>query len=488
MYSSVVVCSSSNSIVEFLSLNQLDIEKNITMNTEPNFCDCLCSVLMSRRNKRKRKRMAEKLTDIELTGIILEETKPRTLGGDPSSVLLQEDDIETGRGTLRVAVQGDRSKAAIITYHDIGLNHVTNFQGFFSYGDMQPILRHFCVYHINAPGQHDGALPLMQRQEIGDPKAPVNFTIVEVDASNGCATTTLAATASLDNISNQETGDTVGLTPQLNMKYHFPSMDELSEMILPVLQFYGIKHFIGFGMGAGANILTRFALNHPEKVDALALVNCTASVSGWTEWGWQKLNTWYLKSGSMTGFTEDYLLWHWFGQKTVDQNYDLVRMYRDTMKHINPHNLALFIESYTKRTALAVHRDLPKLGVKSTPGKNTGARALDCDVLLMAGDNSPHLDAMVDMNSRIDPSKTSWMKISDCGGMPLEEAPEKVCDAFRLFLQGLGYVPFMSQTKIMESRSAASRASLLGAGGGGRGSITGTTHQTPVVQEQEAEC
>ncbi|XP_013403860.1 protein NDRG3 isoform X22 [Lingula anatina] len=446
MYSSVVVCSSSNSIVEFLSLNQLDIEKNITMNTEPNFCDCLCSVLMSRRNKRKRKRMAEKLTDIELTGIILEETKPRTLGGDPSSVLLQEDDIETGRGTLRVAVQGDRSKAAIITYHDIGLNHVTNFQGFFSYGDMQPILRHFCVYHINAPGQHDGALPLMQRQEIGDPKAPVN------------------------------------------MKYHFPSMDELSEMILPVLQFYGIKHFIGFGMGAGANILTRFALNHPEKVDALALVNCTASVSGWTEWGWQKLNTWYLKSGSMTGFTEDYLLWHWFGQKTVDQNYDLVRMYRDTMKHINPHNLALFIESYTKRTALAVHRDLPKLGVKSTPGKNTGARALDCDVLLMAGDNSPHLDAMVDMNSRIDPSKTSWMKISDCGGMPLEEAPEKVCDAFRLFLQGLGYVPFMSQTKIMESRSAASRASLLGAGGGGRGSITGTTHQTPVVQEQEAEC
>ncbi|XP_013403855.1 protein NDRG3 isoform X17 [Lingula anatina] len=451
MYSSVVVCSSSNSIVEFLSLNQLDIEKNITMNTEPNFCDCLCSVLMSRRNKRKRKRMAEKLTDIELTGIILEETKPRTLGGDPSSVLLQEDDIETGRGTLRVAVQGDRSKAAIITYHDIGLNHVTNFQGFFSYGDMQPILRHFCVYHINAPGQHDGALPLMQSTEPHDDPA-------------------------------------MPLVKGADKRYHFPSMDELSEMILPVLQFYGIKHFIGFGMGAGANILTRFALNHPEKVDALALVNCTASVSGWTEWGWQKLNTWYLKSGSMTGFTEDYLLWHWFGQKTVDQNYDLVRMYRDTMKHINPHNLALFIESYTKRTALAVHRDLPKLGVKSTPGKNTGARALDCDVLLMAGDNSPHLDAMVDMNSRIDPSKTSWMKISDCGGMPLEEAPEKVCDAFRLFLQGLGYVPFMSQTKIMESRSAASRASLLGAGGGGRGSITGTTHQTPVVQEQEAEC
>jgi len=34
------------------------------------------------------------------------------------------------------------------------------FQGFFSYPDMQPLLKHFCVYHINAPGQQDDAPPL----------------------------------------------------------------------------------------------------------------------------------------------------------------------------------------------------------------------------------------------------------------------------------------------------------------------------------------
>lgn len=36
--------------------------------------------------------------------------------------LFQEDDVETTYGTLRVIIQGDRSKPAILTYHDIGLN------------------------------------------------------------------------------------------------------------------------------------------------------------------------------------------------------------------------------------------------------------------------------------------------------------------------------------------------------------------------------
>lgn len=39
---------------------------------------------------------------------------------------------------------------------------VTCFQGFFHFSDMATILEHFCVYHVNAPGQDDGALPLIQ--------------------------------------------------------------------------------------------------------------------------------------------------------------------------------------------------------------------------------------------------------------------------------------------------------------------------------------
>jgi len=34
---------------------------------------------------------------------------------------------------------------------------VTCFQSFFSCLEMQPLLKHFCVYHVSAPGQRDNA-------------------------------------------------------------------------------------------------------------------------------------------------------------------------------------------------------------------------------------------------------------------------------------------------------------------------------------------
>lgn len=44
-------------------------------------------------------------------------------------------------------------------------------------------------------------------------------------------------------------------------------MDELANQINYVLGHFGIKTFIAFGVGAGANILARFALVHPQKVN-----------------------------------------------------------------------------------------------------------------------------------------------------------------------------------------------------------------------------
>jgi len=43
-------------------------------------------------------------------------------------------------------------------------------------------------------------------------------------------------------------------------------MDELAEQVYEVVTHYGIKRIIGFGVGAGANILCRFALVYPTKV------------------------------------------------------------------------------------------------------------------------------------------------------------------------------------------------------------------------------
>lgn len=45
----------------------------------------------------------------------------------------------------------------------------------------------------------------------------------------------------------------------------------------------------------------------------------------------------------------------------------------------------------------------------------------------------------VEMNGRLNPTKATWMKMADCGGMILEEQPAKLAEAFKLFLQGMGY-------------------------------------------------
>jgi hypothetical protein len=36
--------------------------------------------------------------------------------------------VETLRGSVTVAWKGNRAKTALVTYHDLGLNHISNFK------------------------------------------------------------------------------------------------------------------------------------------------------------------------------------------------------------------------------------------------------------------------------------------------------------------------------------------------------------------------
>ncbi|XP_071572162.1 protein NDRG3 isoform X4 [Temnothorax nylanderi] len=319
---------------------------------------------------------SDSMDDIELKNIQLQFPALRYLSRDDSSV--REERVETDKGSLLVAVQGNRAKPAILTYHDLGLNYISSFQAFFNYIDMRVLLENFCVYHVNAPGQEEGA-----------PTLPEDFT--------------------------------------------YPSMEELAEQLLFVLGHFGIKSVIGFGVGAGANILARFSLAHPEKVNALCLINCVSTQAGWIEWGYQKLNVRHLRSQGMTQGVLDYLMWHHFGRGTEERNHDLVQVYKNYFeRRVNPTNLALFIDSYVRRTDLNITRELD-------PTRKKEGLTLSVPVMNITGALSPHVDDTVTLNGRLDPTNSSWMKISDCG-MVLEEQPGKVSEAFRLFLQGEGYV------------------------------------------------
>ncbi|XP_015606693.1 protein NDRG3 isoform X4 [Cephus cinctus] len=319
---------------------------------------------------------SDSMDDIELKNIQLQFPALRYLTRDDGSV--REERVETDKGSLLVAVQGNRAKPAILTYHDLGLNYISSFQAFFNYIDMRVLLENFCVYHVNAPGQEEGA-------------------------------------------------------PTLPEDYVYPSMEELAEQLLFVLGHFGLNSVIGFGVGAGANILARFSLAHPEKINALCLINCVSTQAGWIEWGYQKLNVRHLRSQGMTQGVLDYLMWHHFGRGTEERNHDLVQVYKNYFeRRVNPTNLALFIDSYVRRTDLNISRELD-------PTRKKEGLTLGVPVMNITGALSPHVEDTVTLNGRLDPTNSSWMKISDCG-MVLEEQPGKVSEAFRLFLQGEGYV------------------------------------------------
>ncbi|XP_034936599.1 protein NDRG3 isoform X2 [Chelonus insularis] len=334
---------------------------------------------------------SDSMDDIELKNIQLQFPSLRYLTKDDGSV--REERVETDRGSILVAVQGNRSKPAILTYHDLGLNYISSFQAFFNYIDMRVLLENFCVYHVNAPGQEEGA-------------------------------------------------------PTLSEDYVYPTMDELAEQLLFVLGHFGLKSVIGFGVGVGANILARFALAHPNKVNALCLINCVSTQAGWIEWGYQKLNVRHLRSQGMTQGVLDYLMWHHFGRGTEERNHDLVQVYTNYFERkVNPINLALFIDSYVRRTDLNITRELD-------PTRKKEGSTLSVPVINITGALSPHVDDTVTLNGRLDPTNSSWMKISDCG-MVLEEQPGKVSEAFRLFLQGEGYAAPLSPLKMADYRLAS---------------------------------
>ena len=66
------------------------------------------------------------------------------------------------------------------------------------------------------------------------------------------------------------------------------------------------------------------------------------------------------------------------------------------------------------------------------------------------GDHSPHDDDVVETNGRLDPTKSAFVKFADCGGLVLEEQPAKMAEAFRHFLQGLGYGKFQKKKKLFK--------------------------------------
>ncbi|TRY66518.1 hypothetical protein DNTS_015898, partial [Danionella cerebrum] len=312
-----------------------------------------------------------------------------------------EHDIETPQGVLHVTMRGTPkgNRPVILTYHDIGLNHKSCFNTLFNFEDMMEITQHFAVVHVDAPGQQDGAPPF-------------------------------------------PTG------------YQYPSMDELAEMLPSILTQLKVNSVIGIGVGAGAYILSRFALIHPSLVEGLVLINVDPCAEGWIDWAASK--------------------------EELTDNQELIQTYRlHIAQDINQDNLALFCGSYNARQDLGIERPIA--------GFNENlVKTLTCPALLVVGDTSPAVEAVVECNSRLNPTKTTLLKMADCGGLPQVVQPGKLAEAFKYFVQGMGYIPAAGMTRLSRSRSSSS--SITSTEGSRSRSLNSPIDEQARPQTMEVSC
>ncbi|XP_010262203.1 PREDICTED: pollen-specific protein SF21-like [Nelumbo nucifera] len=207
--------------------------------------------------------------------------------------------VQTGYGSVSVAVFGDQDKPALVTYPDLALNHMSCFQGLFFCPEAASLLLHnFCIYHINPPGHELGAAEI-------SPDMPV------------------------------------------------PSVYDLADQVAEVLDYFGLGAVMCMGVTAGAYILTLFAMKYRERVLGLLLVSPLCKAPSWTEWLYNKVMSNLLYFYGMCGVLKEILLQRYFskevrGDGQVPES-DIVQACRSLLGQKQSTNVLRFLQAINGR-------------------------------------------------------------------------------------------------------------------------------------------
>jgi len=348
--------------------------------------------------------------------------------------------VETPLGKVRVTIVGDESKKGkLVTFHDVGLNHYSCFGRFFGPAGMRrgeardlKVWDQFCIYHIDAPGHEEEAEDLARSH-----LAP----------NNG-------------GMKSDKDGEAAGMT-----------MGALAGVVECVVTQLKIGCFVGFGVGAGANVLLRFAILKPNFVRALMLIGASAQrVTDGEDWYYYTT----LKIMEKYGMN-DYALDMWsrlhYSASVCSANSGRgshqVQSYKQVLKSdLNQRNLAAYLHAYKVRNAIDTsskkshaHKNVNHDQAMETQELFKALRG--SKVLLMASDGSAPASWCFFLGgfSRVKPAKelfnmldrgrtnaiATWTgaAIKKRGHLVTEEKPESIYQVISLFLDGAGFMTSM---------------------------------------------
>ena len=99
----------------------------------------------------------------------------------------------------------------------------------------------------------------------------------------------------------------------------YPSLVELAEELVIILDHFKLQQVTCLGVGAGSNICARFAMKYPNRCLGTVLVHPTGSTATFLESFKDKIKSWrpIKQVGGMSNKYEAYLIWHRFGAVSV---------------------------------------------------------------------------------------------------------------------------------------------------------------------------
>lgn len=296
---------------------------------------------------------------------------------------LQLVQVQGNHATLNVYVQGNleerHGKTVILTVHDVGANH-KSFVRFVNDPSMTNVKEKAIFLHVCVPGQEDHA------------------------------------------------PDFVG---------EFPTLAQIGEDLVCVLDAMDVRTCIAFGEGAGANIICRFALAWPNRIMGIILVHCTSTTAGVIEYFKDMLMNLRLENGVMTQGAWDYLVMHKFGSSDKKEKQQYIEELKETM---NPRNLSKYLYSFSKRT------DFSTL---------IGAKLENMDALLVTGSRAPHLQTVYNTHKMMNKKKTTLLVVDGASDV-MQEAPGNLARSLILLCKGCGVlsgvaIPGMERQRTLSS-------------------------------------